>query len=124
MIIKEMLLILVLLAVVDDMGAYLYVTYVAHDFSGTPLQALEIFLFSLSFFLVKKDKMLGAVLCAILSFVGLWTVYQIDGSFFTLASLHFAPQIFFRNALEVLSIAMSMLYIVLHFFGGKAHVSD
>ncbi|MCX7123050.1 MAG: hypothetical protein NTV32_05190 [Gammaproteobacteria bacterium] len=123
MIIKKILLILMLAAIVDDMSVYFYVVYVAHDLSGTPLQALEILFFAFSFWLIKRNKVLGAVLCIVLSLIGLWTVYQVDGSFFSLASLHFAPQIFFRNALEILSIVVSVLYMGLKIFGGKKHVS-
>lgn len=110
---KILLIILITIAILNDIGAYFYVVIVGHDTSDFAYMVIEVLEFLTSSFLIYKDKIFGDVLMSILALWSLQTALQLDHALFAWGLLNFAPQVVFSNILMLTIVIVCILHFIL-----------
>jgi hypothetical protein len=109
--IRKILLILIAVALVYDVLSFIYIFLRSNDLSGFFVWLSGLICLAIGLFLTKRNNVLGSIVLIALSIVGLQFVYEVDGVFFSMALLKYGPQVMIMNALEMLIMLFSMLYL-------------
>lgn len=114
--IKIALIILLIIAILNDVLAYLYVFFIWGDHSGFFGELEEIFAFALAAYLAYKDIFIADFISSALALESLNTIYHSVPnvfSLFSLAWLKTGPQVLFSNFLMAALLIISLIHFIL-----------
>lgn len=114
--IKIVLSVLIILAILNDIIAYIYFDLVWQNFSDFIEVSTQVALFLLAGYLVYTDNFLADFITFILAFESLDTVYQLTPTFsklFSLAWLKIGLQVLLSNILMTALLIMVIIHFIL-----------
>ncbi len=111
--IRLALIILIILAILNDVLPFLYIGMTDHDFSGGVSTFIECIFYGVAAFLVCKNNFLGNYIALILGYVNISFLYQINSGLFSMALLKSSPQIIFNNGLILILIGIAILHLIM-----------
>lgn len=111
--IKIFLIALLVVVILNDIGAYLYIVIVGHDASDFPYVTAEVLVFIFAAYLIFKNVMFGDMISAILAAWSLQTALKLDHALFSCDLLNFGPQVVFSNALMIAILTVSIIHFIL-----------
>lgn len=104
---------LLIIAIFNDVFAYLYITFIWHDSSEFLSETAEIFAFALAGYLAYKDHPGCDFISCFLALESLRTIYLATPHLYSLAWLKTGPQVLFSNILMTILFIVSIIHFLL-----------
>lgn len=111
--IKVFLIILLMIAVLNDVLTYLYVFFIWGDHSSLLSELAEIFAFAFAGYLAYRDNVIADFISSALALESLNTIYQINYVLFSWGFLKIGPQVLFSNILMTTLLIVSLIHFIL-----------